>query len=471
MTDQALLEDALAAVDAERDATLARLFALMRIPSISTDPSYRAECRAAAELLRAELEEMGFAAQLAEPTDAAEGLPSVIARAQEPEDGRRRALFYGHFDVQPVDPLALWDRPPFEPEIVTLADGRRVIHGRGASDDKGQLTTFLAACRAWRRVAGREPLALSFLLEGEEESGSRSLDGVVEAHRETLAADIALICDTEMWGDRPAITASLRGFAGGEVRIRAANRDLHSGAYGGAARNPIHVLCDALADLRDAEGRVTLPGFYDGVSEPPEDVRAAWRSFGARADALLEGVGLSVLAGESGRSPLELVWARPTAEVNGIAGGYAGPGFKTVIPAEATAKVSFRLVGAQDHKAVWAAFEAHVRARLPEDCEVAFTSDLGAPAVATPYDGPDLRAAAAALEAEWGRETAIVGGGGSIPAAGALQARLGLAPLLIGFAREDDQVHAPNEKYDLESFEKGARSWVRVLAALAARPE
>lgn len=465
--DEAKIEAALAVIDKTLDASLERLFALMRIPSVSTEPERRADCLAAAELLRADLAGLGFETEIVGSPAAPNGAPSVIARGAAASADARRALFYGHYDVQPVDPIELWTHPPFEPTVETRADGTKIIRGRGASDDQGQVMTFIEACRAWRAVAGREPIAVTLLIEGEEESGSPSLAGIMDAAKDRLSADLGLVCDTTMWGARPAITASLRGLVGGTVIIRAANRDLHSGAYGAAARNPLQLLTRILADLRDETGAVTLPGFYDGAPVVSDAIRAAWDGLGFCAADFLGGVGLSVPAGEAGRSVLEQLWARPTAEINGIAGGYDGPGFKTVIPAEARAKVSFRLVGDQDPAQVWAAFEAHVRAHVPEDCSVAFEAEGGAPAVATSYDGVDIRRASAALEAEWAAPTAIVGGGGSIPAVGEIKRRLGFDSLMIGFAQEDDQIHSPNEKYDLESFRKGARSWVRVLAALA----
>ena len=283
------------------------------------------------------------------------------------------ALFYGHYDVQPVDPLDLWERPPFEPSIETRADGGKAIRARGASDDKGQLMTFVEACRAWKAVTGRLPLPLTVLLEGEEESGGANLPPFLEANAAELRADVALVCDTDMWDrDTPAITMSLRGLCGEEVVIHAADRDLHSGMYGSAAANPNHVLARIIADLHDADGRVTIPGFYHGVREPADAIRASWATLGFQDRAFLGEVGLSVPAGEKGRSALEMVWSRPTCEVNGMGGGYQGSGFKTVIPARASAKISFRLVFDQDPDAIRAAFRAFVEARLPADCRAEF---------------------------------------------------------------------------------------------------
>ena len=315
------------------------------------------------------------------------------------------------------------------------------------------------------------PVRVSILFEGEEESGSPSLQPFLAAHRDELTADFALVCDTGMWdATTPAITTMLRGLVGEEVEITCANRDLHSGMFGGAARNPIHVLSDILAGLRDAAGRVTLPGFYDGVEEIAPDVKAQWRGLGFDEAGFLGAVGLKIPAGETGRSVLEMLWARPTCEVNGIHGGYTGPGFKTVIASKATAKVSFRLVGKQDPDRIRGAFRAYVASRLPADCSVAFTSHGGSPATHLPADGGWLAKARVALGEEWGRAAAIIGAGGSIPIVGDFKRLLGLDSLLIGFAQADDRIHSPNEKYDLASFHHGIRSWARILAAFAEAP-
>ena len=454
------LQAALQAADANADAALERLFDLLRIRSISTDPAFAGEVAKGADWLAAELASLGFDASVRETT----GHPMVVAHHDGPE-GAPHVLFYGHYDVQPVDPLELWHDDPFEPAIVTQ-NGTDVIRARGASDDKGQLMTFIEAARACVEAGGL-PCRVSVLLEGEEESGSPSLQPFLEASADELRADIALVCDTSMWDrDTPAITVTLRGLAGEEVAIHAANRDLHSGYYGGAAANPIHVLNRALAALHDADGRVTLENFYDGVDEVPADVAAQWERLGETTEAFLGPIGLGELSGERGRSVLEVTWSRPTAEVNGITGGYTGEGFKTVIPAEASAKVSFRLVGTQDPDAVIDAFHAHVERHLPADCTVSYIPHGRSPATQLDWNLPELKAAAGALAEEWGTDTAITGGGGSIPIVGSFKRLLGMDSLLIGFALADDAIHSPNEKYEVRSFHKGVRSWVRVLHAL-----
>ncbi|MEZ5323541.1 MAG: M20/M25/M40 family metallo-hydrolase [Verrucomicrobiales bacterium] len=453
------LNDVLAHLESDQPAALDRLFELLRIESISTDPSYAGACGAAADWLVADLGSIGFEATRRETS----GHPMVVAHS--PGDGPR-FLFYGHYDVQPVDPLDLWDRPPFDPAVEDTADGK-VIRGRGAGDDKGQLMTFIEACRAYKAVTGTLPANITIFLEGEEESGSPSLVPFLEANREELKADIALVCDTGMWdAETPSISTMLRGMVGEEVTITAASKDLHSGLYGGPAINPIRVLTRILSNLHDDNGRITLPGFYDGVSEIPDAVKAQWESLGFDADAFLGAVGLSHPAGEKGYSALEQIWARPTCEINGINGGYTGPGFKTVLPAKAMAKVSFRLVGDQDPDKIQASFEQYVRESLPPDCSVDFISKNNAPATVMPIDAPEFIKAQKALTEEWGKEALFAGGGGSIPVVGHFREILKMDSLLIGFGLDDDAIHSPNEKYNLVSFQKGARSWARILDAL-----
>jgi acetylornithine deacetylase/succinyl-diaminopimelate desuccinylase-like protein len=455
-----MTDSVLAFADAQLDASVERLAALMRVPSISTDPAYAAECRRAAEQLAAELAELGFEARVADTP----GHPMVVAHHDG--DGPH-VLFYGHYDVQPVDPIELWTRDPFDPWIDTRVDGSKTIVGRGASDDKGQLRTFVEACRAWKAAEGRLPCRVTILFEGEEESGSTSLEPFLHAHAEELKADFALICDTLMWDrDTPGITIGLRGMAAGQVTVRGPSRDLHSGLYGGAARNPIQLLAGILGEMKDAEGRVTLDGFYDGVPDTDPAVLASWNKLGFDAGEFLGEVGLRVPAGEAGTTVLEQVWSRPTAEINGIWGGYIGEGFKTVIPAEAHAKVSFRLVGTQDPDQVWAAFQDHVRSRLPEDCAAEFvTRGPGSFAISLASDSGPLTATQGALDAEWGK-SALLGCGGSIPVVNSIRSILGMDSVMVGFALPDDNIHSPNEKYELKSFHKGIRSWVRILDAL-----
>ncbi len=379
-------------------------------------------------------------------------------------------LFYGHYDVQPADPLELWESPPFEPRLVEHPDGLRVV-ARGAVDDKGQVVTFLCACRAWYRATGALPIRVTLLLEGEEEVGSPNLEAFIAEHRDELAADVALISDTGMW-DRttPALTTQLRGMVYVQIDLFGPSRDLHSGMYGGAALNPINALTRMLGDLHDDAGRVRIPGFYDGVAELPPALAAQWQALGFDEAAMLGAIGLPAgSAGELGRPVLERLWARPTADLNGIWGGYTGAGSKTVIPSEAHAKLSCRLVPGQDPAAVLAGLRQFVAERTPPGARVEIQDLNASPGVAVPGDGPHIAAAVAALTDEYGKPPVMMGCGGSIPVVGSLRRLLGLDTILMGFGLEDDQVHSPNEKFDWSCFKGGARSHARLLAKLAGR--
>ena len=466
MTGSQALPAVLERIDRDLDASLERLFALLRIQSISTDPAYAAQCRAAAEHVASDLAGIGFDTRV-RPT---QGHPVVVGRNAEPHgDGKGLSvLFYGHYDVQPVDPLDLWRSPPFEPHLESREGGRKIIVARGACDDKGQAMTFVEACRAFKAVTGKLPLDITMLIEGEEECGSKHLFDFVRDNSTALRRDLALVCDTGMWdADTPSITTSLRGLVYEEIRLTAADRDLHSGLFGGAARNPLHVLADILAALHKADGSVAIAGFYEGVPELPPDIKADLAALDFTPEKFLAPVGLRIPAGERDRMLIELVSTRPTAEVNGIIGGYTGEGAKTVIPAKAMAKVSFRLVGAQDPEKIRANFRAFVRARVPADCHVEFGNFTSAPAFSVAFDNPALAKARAALAEEWGKKAVTVGAGGSIPIVGDFKTVLGMDTLMVGFALDDDRVHSPNEKYDLKCFHKGIRSWARILAALA----
>jgi acetylornithine deacetylase/succinyl-diaminopimelate desuccinylase-like protein len=464
MTDK--LDAVLARIDQNLDGSIARLFDFLRIQSISTDPAYAQHCKAAAEFVSKEMSELGLDAKL-RPT---EGHPVVVGKsAQANGNGAApRVLFYGHYDVQPVDPLELWETPPFEPRIATLPDGRKCIVARGACDDKGQVMTFIEACRAFKQVTGKLPLPITMMIEGEEECGSAHLPAFVKANAAELKQDLALVCDTSMWDPKtPMVTTSLRGLVYEEVRLTCADRDLHSGLFGGAAQNPIRVLSKILADLHDKNGRVTIPGFYDGVKDLPKDIKADLKRLKLTPKEFLAPVGLKQPAGEKNRMLIEQIATRPTAEINGIIGGYTGEGAKTVIPGKAMAKVSFRLVGDQNPEKIRKAFRAFVKKRLPVDCKVEFGNFGLAPAISLPFDNASLAKTRAALAAEWGKKAITVGEGGSIPIVGDFKRVLGMDTIMVGFALDDDRVHSPNEKFDLTSFHKGTRSWARILAALA----
>lgn len=457
-----MLDAVLDHIESGLDASRGRWFDLLRIPSVSAQPAHTGDCAAAAEWLRAALAAIGFDAKVL-PTA---GHPVVVAHHPGTGTGPR-LLYYGHYDVQPAEPLELWTSPPFDPVLTDGPHGPRIT-ARGAVDDKGQVMMWLEALRAWHDAAGGPPCPVTVLIEGEEEVGSVNLEPFLEQHRDALAADVAIISDTGMWDiDTPAVTTRLRGLVYTELTLHAAKRDLHSGLFGGSALNPINALTRILGALHDADGRVQLPGFYDGVADTPAAQLAQWQGLGFSEAEFLGGIGLSVPVGERGRAPLERMWARPTADINGIWGGYQGTGAKTVIAAHASAKVSFRLVPGQDPAMVLDAFKRFVADRLPADASVTWQVFGLAPGIEIPTGSRWVQAARAALADEYGRPAVLMGSGGSIPVVESMRRLLGIDSLLMGFGLNDDQVHSPNEKFEWRCFHHGLRSHARLLAALA----
>jgi acetylornithine deacetylase/succinyl-diaminopimelate desuccinylase-like protein len=450
--------------DASLDASRERLFDLLRIPSISTQPDHRQDCRRAADWLRGQFAELGFTAEV-RPTS---GHPVVVAHHPAPPGYQGpHILFYGHYDVQPVDPLELWHSPPFDPQLVDGPHGKRFV-ARGAVDDKGQTMMFLEALRAWRDTTGAIPAHITALIEGEEEVGSPNLEPFLIANRQELAADVGLISDTGMWDvSTPALTTRLRGVTYVQMTLQAADRDLHSGLYGGSALNPINALTRILGDLQDANGRIQLPGFYDKVQPISNAQRAQWDAMGFDEGAFLGKVGLQTPAGERGYSALERLWGRPTADINGIWGGYTGAGAKTVIASDASAKVSFRLVPNQDPDEVLRQFKRFVAERLPPGATVCYQASTRSPGIEVSLDNPWVRAVQTVLADEFGKPAVMVGSGGSIPVVTSLRNVLGIDTLLMGFGLDDDQVHSPNEKFEQCCFHHGIRCHVRLLAKFA----
>ena len=463
-------------------ASLQRLIDWLKIPSISTDPAYKPEVARAAEWAAEQLRQAGLHVEVCATSvpggKPGSGHPIVLAHSEGDAAYRGpHVLFYGHYDVQPVDPLELWESPPFEPVLrgpkPGEPGGERIV-ARGAVDDKGQALMFLEALRAWKQATGKPAGGARFtvLLEGEEESGSVSLEGFVKARAKDLkACDVCLISDTNMLGrGKPAITYGVRGLAYTQVTLHASDRDLHSGQWGGRCPNPITELARVLAQLHDAKRRITIPGFYDDVVPLTKRERANWAALKFNQKAALKAIGLPPAAdiGEAGFTPLEREWGRPTAEINGIWGGYTGAGAKTVIPAHASAKVSFRLVANQDPKKITKLFFDWCRKRTPPGCRWELEDHHGGFGVTTPIDSPAMEAAARAIKQATGKAPALIKSGGSIPVAGLLKSRLGIDTIFMGFGLDDDRVHSPNEKFEVECFRAGTRSHAVFIAELLA---
>ena len=460
-----LLAPVLAEINRSFPASIERYCAFLRIPSISTDPAYAAEVKRAGSWLAGELASIGFETSLRETP----GHPILVAHYPGPAtgDGAPHLLYYGHYDVQPADPVDLWTSPPFEPAIVDGPHGRRVV-ARGAVDDKGQVMTFLEALRAWFTVHGSYPARLTILVEGEEETGSPSLPEFLRANREELTADVALITDTGSWNiDTPAITTMLRGLLYVEATLKGPSRDLHSGMYGGSALNPLNALTRILGGLHDDAGRVQIPAFYDRVRELPAAQSAQWDSLAFDEAAFLSGIGLSEPSGERGRPALQRLWSRPTCDINGIWGGYTGAGSKTVIASQASVKLSFRLVPDQQPEEILAGVKTFFEQRTPPGCSWTFEIFSHSPGIVVEADSPYIRAADAGLRQIYGKSAVLIGCGGSIPVVGYMHDILALDSVLVGFGLEDDCIHSPNEKFELRCLQNGILSHAAILSQMS----
>ncbi|HYU48837.1 MAG TPA: dipeptidase [Candidatus Limnocylindria bacterium] len=450
-------------LDANHDRRLASYEAFLRIPSVSALPENAADCRRAAEFLADELRTMGV-----EHVEVAEtgGHPLVYGDWLHAE-GAPTILVYGHYDVQPPDPIEEWEKAPFEPLI---RDGRMLA--RGAADDKAQVHMHLRAAEAILATRGRLPVNLKFLFEGEEEGTSVNLDRWLEEHRDRLAADLAVISDTGFFeGNLPAITLGLRGITYFQVDVLGTAVDLHSGVYGGAVQNPGNALAHIIAALKSADGRILVPGFYDDVVPLSDRDRHALAALPFDEEAFRKELGVPALVGESGYSALERRGARPTLDVNGIWGGFQGEGAKTIIPASAHAKISCRLVVNQEPDKIYELVREHILRAAPEGCRVEVTNLGGGLPSLTPMDHPATQAAVRALEATFGQRPVFIREGGSIPVCASFASILGLPVVLLGFANPDCNAHAPNESMILANYETGIRTIVRYWDELAAIPE
>ncbi len=434
-------------VNVNRDRYLDELKALLAIPSISALPQHAADVRRCAEWCAGEMGRVGLENTRLVDTP---GNPVVCADWLHAE-GAPTILFYGHYDVQPVDPLDLWESPPFE---ATIRDGE--IYARGAADDKGQVFMHFKAVEAHLKQIGRLPVNMKFMIEGEEEIGSAHLDDFVRAHKADLSADVVVISDSPMFARGvPSICYGLRGLVYFQLDLRGSNTDLHSGSFGGAVANPAMVLAQMLAQMKDRSGRIKITGFYDDVVPLTDVERKAWQTLPFNEKQFRKDFGIPKVSGETGYSTLERTWARPTFEINGLLSGFTGEGAKTVLPAVAMAKVSMRLVPNQDPDKIADLFEAYVRRVAPKTVDLKVTRMHGGKPWMTSYDNAYVQAAARAIERGFGQTPVLTREGGSIPVVSTFQQELGLPSVLFGVGLPDENAHAPNEKLDVSNFHNG----------------
>ena len=440
-----------------REEANQELFELLRIPSVSSDSTRKADMHAAADFLRAKLAAIGFTARV----DTTQGHPVVYAEhLQAP--GQPTVLIYGHYDVQPEAPLEEWVTPPFEP---TVRDGR--IYARGSTDDKGQAYAHVKGVELLLQQ-GALPVNVKFLLEGEEEVGSPNLEPYLRDHAQELACDVIVISDGSRFAaDVPTVTYGLRGLSYVEIHVQGANRDLHSGSYGGAAPNPINALCEIIAKLKDEQGRVTIPGFYDGVEDLTPEEREMWAKLPHDDAEFAASIGVPALPGEAGYSTLERIWARPTLDVNGIWGGFQGEGSKTVIAAKAGAKVSMRLVPGQDPARITRLIQEYVPQIAPQGVHAEVREHHGGQPVKFDLSSPYIKAADRALKRVFGREAAFARTGGSIPIVAAFSAILKAPVLLVDMGLNEDAPHSPNESFAISDYHNGILTSAYLLEELA----
>ncbi len=457
MTDPA--GERIAYIRANRERYLAELTAWIVCPSISAQPEHIADVRASAETAAARMRAAGLTGEVLETA----GLPVAYGEWLG-APGAPTVLIYGHHDVQPADPLDLWISPPF---AAAVRDGK--IYGRGSVDDKGQVLMHLAALEAHLKINGSLPINVKVVVEGEEEIGSPNFEAFLAREKARLACDVVVVSDTAVFAeDVPSLTVSLRGNVDWDVRVHGPSTDLHSGYYGGVVRNPLEALAQMLASLKDENGHVAVPGFYDGVRELTPAERAEYAALPYDEAREAAALGVSELAGEAGFTPLERMWRRPTLEINGIYGGYQGPGRKTIIPSFGHAKLTARLVPAQDPEHVKAAVSAHLQRVAPPGVRVEVSANGDVRAVETSRDHPAVSAAARAMERGFGKPPVFIGTGGTIGPVSSFDRILGLPQVLIGVGLPDDAIHAPNEKFDLGQFYGGIETMAHLYDELAA---
>ncbi|MBN1475761.1 dipeptidase [Candidatus Sumerlaeota bacterium] len=453
------MDEVLARIDSERDRSISDLKDLLRIPSVSSRPDHSADMARAAEWLRARLEAMGLETRICETP----GHPIVYAEWLS-APGKPTVLIYGHFDVQPVEPLDEWSSDPFEP----VEEGGNLI-ARGANDDKGQMFTHVRAVEAWLSETGSLPVNVKFLIEGEEEIGSPNLPAWLRENREMVKADVVAISDTSQFGPGyPSVCTGLRGIATFEMRVKTGQSDLHSGTFGGAVPNAIQVMTDILASFHTPEGAVAIEGFYSDVVEPTEEERASWARLPRSDEQFMREAGTRSLWGEPGRTSIERTWSRPTLEIVGVTAGHQGPGHKGIVPATAVARFSTRLVPEMDPERVVRLVQSHVAKRTPPGAEVSAVCGHGARGTLIPADSKWVQAAKRALAVGFGKEPVFIREGGSIPIVNLFQGELGMPCLLLGYGLPDDRIHGPNEKFSMADFQSGTRTNAALLAELAA---
>ncbi len=445
------MDDVLSFIESKKEENLTGLMEFLKFESISSEPEKKEEVKRTAEYLKDHILNIGF--ETVKVVETA-GHPIVYAEWTGAGKNAKTVLIYGHYDVQPVDPIELWDTPPFEP---TVRNGK--IFARGTADDKGQVFAQLKALEAHLKTNGKLPVNVKLVIEGEEEAGSNNLDPFVRNNKEMLACDTVVISDTEWFADDvPSICYALRGISFIEVKLTGPNRDLHSGTFGGLVANPIQVLAKMIDELIDENGRITIPGFYDDVLDVTDFERENFKKLPFDLEKYKKDLSVKALTGEKGYTPLERTWIRPSLDINGIKGGYTGEGAKTILPSEASAKISMRLVPNQKPEDITNKIIKYLKQIAPDTVKIEINPLHGGEPVLTPIDSPGIKAAQKALKAAFGKEPVFMREGGSIPIVALFSEVLNVAPVLMGFGLPGDNIHSPNENFDLNNFYGGIKA-------------